>query len=168
MQERTSSTRWAETCQMMVIPSTRPIRSMSSMCQHGPEEVGTHHHLTCQRPIARRPKPGSLETAISGVWAALTEQPSSSSMRFGIATTAAVVAPVQHQQRRQQQQRHLQPPRRRLQQPHPRQRQRQLRRLDLRLHRGLNRRRDQLLRRGLAPHKSRAPGRLPLQRPEIS
>ena len=44
----------------------------------------------------------------------------------------------------------------------------QLRRPDLRLRRGLNRRRDQLPHRGLARHRSRAPGRLPHQRPEIS
>ena len=69
-QERTRCTRWAETCQMMVTPSPRPLRSMSSMCQAGPVEPGTHHRLICQRLPARLPRPGSLETAISGLWVA--------------------------------------------------------------------------------------------------
>ena len=66
IRERTSSTRWAETCRMMVTSSTRPTRSMSSMCQHGPEEPGLHHRLFCRRPTVRRTRPGSSEMGTFG------------------------------------------------------------------------------------------------------
>ena len=43
---------------MMVTSSTRPTRSMSSMCQPGPVELGTHRRQICHCLTDRLTRPG--------------------------------------------------------------------------------------------------------------